>query len=96
VNGTEIPAIELHSVKYADKSGPAKSTSTLVSGIIKQKDAQDTLITSVPIYAVFGGKNILLGRVLADGQETQFHLTAPAGTRKVLLDPYQTVLSRAR
>ena len=96
VNGTEVPAIELHGVKYVDKLEAAKSPSTLVSGIIKQKDAEDTLITSVPIYAVVGGKNILLGRVFADGIETQFHLTAPAGTRKVLLDPYQTVLSRAR
>ncbi len=96
VNGTQVPALELHSVKYVDKSGATKSGSTLVSGIIKQKDAEDTLITSVPVYAVVGGKNILLGRVFADGVETQFHLTAPAGTRKVLLDPYQTVLSRAR
>jgi hypothetical protein len=95
VNGTEIPALELHSVKYVDKLGATKSTSTLVSGVIKQKDVEDTLITSVPIYAVVGGKNILLGRVFADGLETQFHLTAPAGTRRVLLDPYQTVLSRA-
>jgi len=96
VNGTEIPAIELHSVKYVDKLAATKSASTLVSGIIKQKDVEDTLITSVPVYAVVGGKNILLGRVFADGLETQFHLTAPAGTRKVVLDPYQTVLSRAR
>ena len=95
VNGTEVPALELHSVKYVDKSGTTKSGSTLVTGIIRQKDAEDTLITSVPIYAVVGGKNILVGRVFADGLETQFHLTAPAGTRKVLLDPYQTVLSRA-
>ena len=96
VNGTEVPALELHSVKYADKSSATKSSSTVVSGIIKQKNAEDTLITSVPIYAVVGGKNILVGRVFADGLETQFHLTAPEGTRKVLLDPYQTVLSRAR
>ena len=67
VNGTEVPALELHSVKYVDKSGATKSTSTLVSGIIKQKDAEDTLITSVPVYAVVGGKNVLLGRVFADG-----------------------------
>jgi len=37
---------------------------------------------------------VLLGQVFADGPETSFRLTAPAGTRKVVLDPYQTLLTR--
>jgi hypothetical protein len=89
VNGTSIPQLELHGVKYVDKSN-----STIVSGMIEQKDATDNLVTSVPLYASLKGKDVLLGRVFADGQETQFHLTAPAGTRKILLDPDRTVLSR--
>ena len=40
-------------------------------------------------------KSVLVGQVFADGPETQFHLTAPAGARKLVLDPNQTVLSRA-
>jgi hypothetical protein len=89
VNGTAIPELELRSLKYTDKPG-----ATTVSGMVKQKDADETLITSVPIYASVAGRTVLLGRVFADGLETQFHLIAPAGTRKVLLDPNQTVLSR--
>jgi hypothetical protein len=81
--------LELHGVKYSDQAN-----STLATGTIKQKDAPDTLVTSVPLYASLGGKNVLLGRVFADGPETQFRLAAPRGTRKILLDPYQTVLSR--
>jgi len=38
----------------------------------------------------------LLGRVFADGPETPFHVTAPAGTRKVVVDPDQTLLTRPR
>ena len=90
VNGTAIPSLELHSLKYSDKAG-----ATLVNGIIKQKDAPESLITLLPIYASIAGKDILLGSVFADGPETQFHLTAPPGTRKILLDPDHTVLSRA-
>jgi hypothetical protein len=89
ITGTAIPELELHGVKYSDQAN-----STLATGTIKQKDAPDTLVTSVPLYASLGGKNVLLGRVFADGPETQFRLAAPRGTRKILLDPYQTVLSR--
>jgi hypothetical protein len=31
--------------------------------------------------------------VFADGEETAFRLSAPAGTRKIVLDPFETVLS---
>lgn len=89
VNGTWIPSFELHDVKYANKAD-----STTVTGTILQKSAPDDLVTAVPVYASVSGKNVLLGRVFADGPETQFHLTAPAGTHKVVLDPYQTLLTR--
>jgi hypothetical protein len=89
VNGTALPHLELRSVKYAPKPG-----GTAVSGTIVQKDAPQELVTVVPVYAVAAGKNILLGQVFADGAETTFHLSAPSGTRKVVLDPYQTLLTR--
>jgi hypothetical protein len=89
VNGTSIPNIELHEVKYINKAD-----STVVSGTILQRSASENLVTSVPVYASLSGKNILLGRVFADGPETQFRLGAPAGTHKIVLDPYQTVLAR--
>jgi hypothetical protein len=89
VNGTSIPSFELHNVKYINKAD-----STTVTGEIVQKSASANLVTSVPVYASVSGKNVLLGRVFADGAETQFHLTAPVGTHKVVLDPYQTLLAR--
>ena len=91
VNGTALPRLNLRSVKFTEKPG-----GSVVTGTISQGDAPKDLVTPVPIYAVLPGKTVLLGRVFADGPETSFHLSAPAGTRKVVLDPYQTLLTRPR
>jgi hypothetical protein len=89
VNGTSLPRLELQSVKF---SPTAKATA--VTGVIRQKDAPDDLVTSVPIYAVVSGKTpVLVGRVFADGVESSFRISAPAGTHKLLLDPNGTILS---
>ncbi len=87
VDGTAIPRYELKQLKFTDKGG-----ATVVSGAILQKDAPDDLVTSVPLYVLQAGKLSLLGRVFADGPETAFHLTAPAGARKVVIDPNETIL----
>ncbi len=89
VNGTSLPKLELQGVKFT-----AKPKATLVSGVIKQKDAPEDLVTSVPIYAVVSGKtSTLVGQVFADGAETSFHLMVPLGTHKLLLDPNGTILT---
>lgn len=89
INGTSLPRFELESVKFI-----AKPNATVVTGVIRQKDAPEDLVTSVPIYAAVSGKPpVFLRRVFADGAETSFHLTAPAGTHKLLLDPNGTVLT---
>jgi hypothetical protein len=89
VNGTSVPKLELKGVKFT-----AKAKTVLVTGVIRETDCADDLVTSVPIYAGMTGKApVLLGRVFADGVETSFRLPAPAGTRKLLLDPYMTVLT---
>jgi hypothetical protein len=89
INGWSVPKLELKAVKIAAKGGEM-----LASGTILQKEAPDDLVTSVPVYAATTGKQlILLGRVFADGEETPFRLPAPAGTRKIVLDPYETVLT---
>lgn len=89
VNGISLPRIGLKGVKYAGKG--ARVT---VSGTMVQTDASRDLVTSVPVYAVGAGKQLVfLGRVFADGEETGFRLSAPGGTRKIVVDPYATVLT---
>lgn len=91
INGTSVPLLEIDKQKLADKG-----KATQITGILLQKDAPDDLVTSVPLYAAVGssGKLVWLGRVFADGPETQFSFTGPARTRKVVLDPFHTVLRR--
>lgn len=89
VNGSAVPAFQLHDLKFTDKAG-----STLVSGTVVQEDAPDTLVTSVPLYASINGRSVFVGRIFAEGHETAFHLTAPLHARKILIDPEQTLLSR--
>jgi len=91
INGTTLPRLELQNVKYNDKPG-----STSITGTIVQKDAPQDLVTAVPVYSTLGSRTVLLGVVFADGPETSFHLSAPAGARKAVLDPYHTLLTRLR
>lgn len=89
INGTSLPELELHNVKFV-----TKGNSTSVTGVIRQKQAEENLVTVVPIYAAISGKApLLISLVFADGPESSFHLSAPAGTRKLLLDPYETILT---
>jgi hypothetical protein len=89
INGTSLPKLELKGVRFTPKG-----TTSVVSATILQKDAPQDLVTSVPVYAVLGAKQmVLLGRVFADGEESSFRLTAPTRARKIVLDPYGTVLT---
>jgi Peptidase family M1 domain len=89
VNGTSLPKLELRAAKFLPKNGR-----TLVSGTILQKDAPADLVTSVPVYGSGPGKRpALIGRVFADGQESSFHLSAPPGISKIVLDPNGTILT---
>jgi len=88
INGTSLPRLELKGVRFT-----TKGASTAVTGTILQRDAPQDLVTSVPVYAASGKQLVLLGRVFADGEESTFHLSAPAGTHKIVLDPYETVLT---
>jgi hypothetical protein len=87
-----LPRLELKGVKITPKG-----TGSMVSGTILQKDAPQDLVTSVPVYAIMAGKQaVLLGRVFADGEESTFHLAAPAGMHKIVLDPNETILTSPR
>jgi len=89
VNGTAIPKIEVSGVRFTPRAGR-----TLITGKVMQKEAPDELVTSVPLYAVTAGGPVLLGRIFADGPESTFRLTGPAGVRKIEVDPYHTILRR--
>jgi hypothetical protein len=89
VNGTSLPKLELQAVKFV-----AGTNGILATGIIRQKDAENNLVTSVPVYGVVAGKApVLIGRVFADGAESSFHLLAPFGIHKLVLDPNGTILT---
>jgi hypothetical protein len=91
VNGTAIPAFALKDVKLS-----SKVRGTTVTGALIQDHSPQDLVTSVPLYGSVAGKNVFIGRVFAEGHETQFRLSAPAGVRKILIDPEQTLLARAK
>jgi len=89
VNGTALPHFQLSGVRFTRRNGKM-----VVSGTLLQKDAPDTLVTSVPLYAtIHGTKPVFLGRVFADGPETEFRLAVPASARGLVIDPHQTVLT---
>ena len=88
VNGTAVPRLELKAARFT-----AKGSAQTVAGTILQKDAPRDLITSVPVYGVASGRQLeFLGRVFADGEESSFRLSVPAGVHKIVLDPFETVL----
>ena len=88
VNGTAFPRFEIKDARFSTKSGKP-----LVSATLRQLDAPDDLVTSVPVYGVVGDNKIYLGRVFAEGQETRISLPLPAGVKRLVLDPNQTVLT---
>jgi hypothetical protein len=90
VNGTAIPSLQLANVKISGRGEKVAANFT-----IEQKDAPNDLVTSVPIYAeLSGNRRVFVGRVFADGDETKLRLPVPAGTKRLLLDPMNTVLRR--
>jgi hypothetical protein len=90
VNGSAVPRLKLNDVRISRRAEGAVATGTIL-----QEEAPKDLVTCVPVYADTGGGHPLwLGRVFADGPETSFKFSVPPGTRKILLDPYQTLLTR--
>lgn len=88
VNGTVFPRFEIKDARFSARTGKP-----MVSATVLQNDAPEDLVTSIPVYGVVGDNKIYLGRVFAEGHETRFSLPAPAGVKRLVLDPYQTVLT---
>ncbi|MGH9555824.1 MAG: hypothetical protein ACRD2Y_08380, partial [Terriglobales bacterium] len=90
VNGTAVPRFELGDLRFTPRASGA-----VASGKIVTRDAPETMVAPLPLYAVPGrGKPVYAGRVFADGPQTEFRVNVPAGTTKLLLDPYGTVLKQ--
>jgi hypothetical protein len=63
--------------------------------VIEQAHAAKDQVTAVPVYAVGAWeKPRFVAFVFVDEAQTEFTLTAPAGTKELLLDPENTVLRR--
>jgi hypothetical protein len=88
VNGTAFPHFEIKDPRFSMRTGKP-----VVSATLRQTDAPDDLVTSIPVYGAIGESKVYLGRVFAEGQETRFSLPVPPGVKRLTLDPYQTVLS---
>jgi len=88
VNGIAFPRFEIKDAQFS-----TRSDKSIVSATVRQIDAPDDLVTSIPVYGVVGDNKVYLGRVFAEGQETRFSLTVPPGVKRLTLDPYQTVLT---
>jgi hypothetical protein len=90
INGNSIPQFSLHNVHMTPAAGKLRITGTLV-----QNHAAKDMVTAVPIYAAdAGGASHFLAFVFADDAKTEFTLSAPAGTREILMDPEESVLRR--
>ena len=79
----------MESAKFVPQDG-----GVVVTGKLTETDAPKGLVTPVPIYASWRVKMSFWARIFAEDAETSFRLIAPAGTRKVMLDPEQTLLTR--
>lgn len=90
VNGTSVPQFTLGGVRITPEHGKVR-----VRGVVRESHAAKDLVTALPIYAVDAqGRAKFLAFVFADDVTSTFTLTAPAGTRRLLLDPESTILRR--
>jgi hypothetical protein len=91
LKGVAVPEIKMDELKIVKKAG----SSPHATFSITQKNAPAELVSSVPVYAVDGeGKETLVARVFADGEQSKFRLAVPSSCKRLVLDPYETVLRR--
>jgi hypothetical protein len=91
VEGVSLPRLSLQNLKFVKKQAGTEAVGTIL-----QTEAPADLVTPVPVYAVSDHGTRLLGTVLVDGSQTSFHYAVPADTRKIVLDPHQTLLTSSK
>jgi hypothetical protein len=90
VNDVSIPQLSLQDVHLTPSDGKIKA-----KGVIETTHGAKDLVMAVPVYAVDeSGKPQFLAFVFSDEPKSEFALTAPAGTKQLLLDPENTILRR--
>jgi len=87
VKGTGIPHYKIEFTTRRTEKG------FQVRGKLRQSGVPPSFIAPVPVYAAgLGGKNVFLGTVVTNGEETSFTLRAASEPRKLLIDPKMTLL----
>jgi hypothetical protein len=67
----------------------------VVKGSLSQMDVPASFLESVPIYAQNAvGKPELLGHVITKGERTSFRFVAKSAPKRILIDPFKTLLCR--
>jgi peptidase M1-like protein len=105
VNGNAIPQFSLQNVRMTPAAAGAhtpnaKDSATAagkvkVTGVVVEAHAAKDMVTAIPVFAVDAAGNFSsLAFVFADDAKTEFTLTAPAGTKEIVLDPQDTLLKR--
>jgi hypothetical protein len=87
VRGTGIPHYKVEFTARKTEKGYQ------VRGKLLQTGVPRSFIAPVPIYAgSSAGHPVLLGTVVAAGEETSFSFTTQADPHKLLIDPHMTLL----
>ena len=87
VRGTGIPHYKVQFTSRSSEKG------FQIRGKLLQDGVPRSFIAPVPIYATTTlGRTILLGTVVATGEETSFTFTSAAQPHKLLIDPHMTLL----
>jgi hypothetical protein len=90
INGVSIPQFTLENLHIATAGSQVK-----VSGVIRQTFADKNMVTAMPVYGVDqDGRSYFLSFIFVDEPSQEFQLTAPPGTKNVVLDPQNSVLKR--
>jgi hypothetical protein len=90
INGNAIPRFSLQGVRMTPIRGRLR-----IKGTVLQEHSAPDMVTAIPIYALdANGKSQFLAFVFADDAKTDFTLSAPAGTKEIVMDPEETVLRR--
>ena len=87
VRGTGIPHYRVEFTSRRTEKGYQ------VRGKLFQSDVPRSFFAPVPLYVSSAtGHNVLLGTVLAAGEETSFSFTSKTDPHKLLIDPHMTLL----